>query len=66
MFSSLFPKVIRNLDIANDIWQKWFITDECEKVFPAVYLKRITPFQKVLITQVFRPDRLQSELSNFV
>jgi len=50
MFSSLFPKVIRNLDIANDIWQKWFITDECEKVFPAVYLKRITPFQKVLIT----------------
>jgi dynein heavy chain 2 len=44
-------------------WQRFSTSLEAEKDFPAV--RGVTPFQRVLVVQALRPDRLQSALLQF-
>ena len=58
------PRVVANFELSNDAkWSKWSSSLEPEKCFPS--LRNITPFQRVLLIQALRPDRLQSALVQF-
>lgn len=63
---SSFPSLVQSVRLDDgQLWQQWARELKCEEHFPKVNV-RITPFQQVLITQAFRPDRLNSVLHNFV
>lgn len=47
-------------------WIHWIRSSECEREFPAPILSRTSSFQRLLIVQVFRPDRLFSAQTQFV
>jgi dynein heavy chain 2 len=58
------PHLINSLDLDNTSkWTRFSTSLEAERDFPS--LKGITAFQKVLIIQIFRPDRLQSAILQF-
>lgn len=58
------PHLLHSLELDNtNKWQRFASSLEAERDIPA--LKGISPFQKVLIVQAFRPDRLQSALMQF-
>ena len=38
----------------------------CEKQFPSFARNKLSAFQKVLLVQVFRPDRVESAINIFV
>ena len=62
-FSAIFKPLISRLGIDTDMkWKKWFGSQDCENQFPA----DVTPFQKVILTKMFREDRLETTLMNFV
>jgi len=66
-YASIFGRLVKELQFENDsLWVPWYQTVECEKNFPANVRGKISPFQRVLITQIFRPDRVESALVNFV
>jgi dynein heavy chain 2 len=58
------PHLIHSLELENiSKWNKFATSGEAEKDIPA--LRGVSPFQRVLIVQAFRPDRLQSALLLF-
>jgi dynein heavy chain 2 len=62
-FSAIFKELIRSIDLdTNTQWKKWFERQDCENHWP----QKLSEFQKVLLTKVFREDRLESCLTNFV
>jgi dynein heavy chain 2 len=62
-FSAIFKKLVSEACIDTDMkWKKWFGIQECESNFP----QGISEFQKVIITKLFREDRVESSLVNFV
>lgn len=66
-FASLFPKLIRALQLENqDMWMGFAASAECEKEFPSSVKTQITPFQRLLVVKTFRPDRLESAMDSFV
>ncbi len=67
LFTSTFPRLTQTLGFKDaDMWTRWGKSPECDKDFPPTVASNVTPFQKVLVVQTLRPDRLQSALSNFV
>lgn len=61
------PRLIERASLDSpDLWTRWSRSPECETEFPAKVNKSITPFQKVLLVQAFRPDRLYSAIQGFV
>lgn len=44
-------------------WKRWATSPECERDFPTI--RTLTQFQRVLLVQALRPDRLQSALHQF-
>ena len=66
MLKTNFPTLCNTLDLkSSDTWSKFARSSQCEKEFPPGILKRITPFQQLLVIQAFRPDRLQSAMEQF-
>jgi dynein heavy chain 2 len=58
------PHLVNSLELENaPKWQRFASSAEAEKDIPA--LRGVSPFQRVLIVQAFRPDRLQSALLQF-
>ena len=58
------PHLIHQLELeSNGKWQRFASSVEAERDFPS--LKGISSFQKVLVVQAFRPDRLQSAIVFF-
>ena len=65
--SSNFPTLYSNLDLSNtNLWAGFSRSSQCERDFPPTVLKRITPFQQVLVVQALQPDRLQCSMELFV
>lgn len=61
-----FPTLYNTLDLKNnDTWSRFARSSQCEKEFPPIVLKKITPFQQLLVIQALRPDRLQSAMEQF-
>jgi dynein heavy chain 2 len=64
LLSEQLPHLINSLELENGSkWQRFATSPEAERDLPA--LKAVTQFQRVLIIQVFRPDRLQSAILQF-
>ena len=61
-----FPTLYNNLDLGNtESWTTFSRSSHCDREIPPNVLKRITPFQQVLVIQTLRPDRLQSAMEHF-
>ena len=65
-FASTFPGIVQSFQFNSAEWATWASNAECEKTFPPAFKSKASAFQKVLVIQVFRPDRLESELTQFV
>ena len=48
------------------LWQIVIKSNQPEKEFPAQISQKLSVFLKLLLIQVFRPDRLESAMNNFV
>lgn len=61
-----FPRVDEAWQLPKDaLWQPWATSDKCEESFdPSIY-SRMSSFQRVLLIQAVRPDRLESALTQF-
>jgi dynein heavy chain 2 len=46
-------------------WSGFSHNGECENSFPVQLDRKLSPFQKVLVVQAVRPDRLHSALVHF-
>ena len=68
LLETTFPRFVSGLNLSDkSLWGKWSRSQECEKDFPRKLNKnKLTPFQKILLTQALRPDRLQSQMNQFV
>jgi len=61
-----FPTLYNNLDLGNtESWTTFSRSSHCDREIPPNVLKRITPFQQVLVIQTLRPDCLQSAMEQF-
>ncbi len=58
------PELFSNLRFDDPSWSKWNSINECETKFPQD--KELTAFQRLLVIQSFRPDRLESAMRSFV
>jgi len=64
LLSEQLPHLITSLELENSAkWQRFATSLEAERDLPS--LRGVTPFQRVLIVQAFRPDRLQSAILQF-
>lgn len=60
------PEVYNNLQLHETaIWNNFMMINECETQFPK-YCDKLTSFQKVLLVQALRPDRLYSTILQFI
>jgi dynein heavy chain 2 len=50
----------------DNLWASWASSDKCEEAFEGSVFSRMSAFQRVLLTQAVRPDRLESTLTLFV
>ena len=57
---------LANLPFADPQWERWAKSDRCEVDFPSNLPGTTTPFQKILLIQALRPERLQPALVIFV
>ncbi|GBG24746.1 Cytoplasmic dynein 2 heavy chain 1 [Hondaea fermentalgiana] len=57
------PRV--SIDLHADAWARWGRHAECERVFPREDGVALSAFQKVLVTQALRPDRLEAAMTHF-
>ncbi|KAK3283536.1 hypothetical protein CYMTET_8768 [Cymbomonas tetramitiformis] len=65
--STALPSLMNDLDISNgDIWRQWLQNPNCETKFPEKVSGRVNSFHQLLVTQAFRPDRLESAMSTFI
>ncbi|KAE9420714.1 hypothetical protein Angca_008064, partial [Angiostrongylus cantonensis] len=61
------PTLFHNLQLSDQgTWSDFSRTVDCENSMPPAIEQKITPFQKVLVIQATRPDRLYSAIQNFV
>lgn len=64
LLTEQLPHLVNSLELENSAkWQRFATSLEAERDLPV--LRGVTPFQKVLIVQAFRPDRLQSAILQF-
>lgn len=63
---SSFPSLYQLLDLSNaEKWSLFQKSSQCEKEIPSSVTKSLTYFQKILLIQALRPDRLQSIMEQF-
>jgi dynein heavy chain 2 len=63
---SAFPRIDETWQVSKDaIWQAWAASDKCEEAWDNSIYSRMTSFQRVLMVQAVRPDRLESALTQF-
>ena len=64
LLTEQLPHLINSIELENTAkWQRFSTSLEAEKDLPS--LRGVSPFQKVLIVQTLRPDRLQSAILQF-
>jgi dynein heavy chain 2 len=68
LFSQAFPALVRQAQLANEsLWARWLTDQRPEVNFPSISNeKALNSFQKLLIIKIFRPDRLQTAMNNYV
>jgi dynein heavy chain 2 len=67
MYANTFGMMLNSLHIDNEgLWGGFAQSDQAEVEFPDQIANKISPFQKLILIQVFRPDRLESAMQQFV
>ena len=64
-FCSALPKVAKAIKWSDDGFNAWNKCEDPEKSMPAA-CQKLTRFQKLLVILVFRPEKVQKSLINFV
>uniref|UniRef100_A0A7E4URM5 Cytoplasmic dynein 2 heavy chain 1 n=1 Tax=Panagrellus redivivus TaxID=6233 RepID=A0A7E4URM5_PANRE len=60
------PTLFHNLSLADKgTWSEFNQAPDCESRFPSSIDSKLTAFQKVLVVQALRPDRLYSAMTKF-
>ncbi|XP_047109239.1 cytoplasmic dynein 2 heavy chain 1 [Schistocerca piceifrons] len=63
---TVLPKFWEELHLEDHaLWSAYYHSIECETNLPSKVVKKISPFQRVLVMQALRPDRLLSAMSLF-
>jgi dynein heavy chain 2 len=66
LLRSAFPRIDETWQLAKDaLWSPWVASDKCEEAFDSSVYSRMSSFQRVLLIQAVRPDRLESALTQF-
>lgn len=66
LLRSAFPRIDESWQLAKDaIWTPWVASDKCEESWDNSVYSRMSSFQRVLMIQAVRPDRLESALTQF-
>ena len=61
-----FPRIDELWQLQKDaLWSPWVSSDKCEEAFDGSVYSRMSAFQRVLLIQALRPDRLESALTQF-
>jgi dynein heavy chain 2 len=61
-----FPAIDGKWQLNKDsLWQAWSVSDKCEEEFDGSVFAKMSSFQRVLLIQAVRPDRLESALTQF-
>ena len=67
MFANTFGMLVNSIGLDNDqVWGPFAQSETAEQEFPQQIASKVTPFQKLIIVQEFRPDRLESAQGLFV
>mmetsp|Transcript_41826 Transcript_41826/g.82044 ORF Transcript_41826/g.82044 Transcript_41826/m.82044 type:complete len:4055 (+) Transcript_41826:307-12471(+) len=65
-FAATFPDLVNQLRLRDSgIWNRWANSAACENEFPN-FGDAVSLFQALLVTMVFRPDRLQSAINVYI
>ncbi|CAG2066588.1 unnamed protein product, partial [Timema podura] len=66
VLKSALPELYSQLNLDDKTtWSNFSTAGDCEEHFPVQLSHKLTPFQRVLIVQALRPDRLHSSLLHF-
>nr|CAD7430089.1 unnamed protein product [Timema monikensis] len=66
VLKSALPELYSQLNLDDkSTWSNFSTAGDCEEHFPVQLSHKLTPFQRVLIVQALRPDRLHSSLLHF-
>jgi len=61
-----FPRIDEVWQLGKEaLWAPWASSDKCEEAFDGSIYSRMSSFQRVLLIQAVRPDRLESSLTQF-
>jgi dynein heavy chain 2 len=61
-----FSTLYRNLQLDDaGTWNEFMRTTQCESSFPSAVDTKLTPFQKLIVIQALRPDRLYAAINQF-
>lgn len=66
LFGSTFPSLLGQLNLSDASWERWARSPIAEREWPSALSRSVTAFQRVLIIQTLRPDRLVTALQQFV
>jgi dynein heavy chain 2 len=66
--ASNFAALISRLNLHDHtVWNNWAKSARCEQEFPSMAIGNgVSPFQRLLLVQALRPDRLQSAIQMYV
>jgi dynein heavy chain 2 len=66
LLRSAFPRIDESWQLTKEgIWAPWVASDKCEEAWDNSIYSRMSAFQRVLMVQAIRPDRLESALTQF-
>ncbi|RHY58768.1 hypothetical protein DYB34_000770 [Aphanomyces astaci] len=67
LFVDTFPKLAAQVKFdSSDVWLRWSKAIDCEVAFHPKVDKALSAFQRVVLVQALRPDRLQTAIHNFI
>jgi len=67
LMAQVFPMLVRKCRFSDaGLWTRWAISSQAEAEFPSALLRELTPFQRLMVVQTLRPDRLVSAMQLFV
>ncbi|KAK3929891.1 Cytoplasmic dynein 2 heavy chain 1 [Frankliniella fusca] len=66
LLQNALPEFYADLKLEDEsAWNNFMLSENCEQILPSHVSGKITAFQRVLLVQTLRPDRLHSALMSF-
>lgn len=66
LLSLAFPTFYAKLSLSDQsVWEEFISSTECEEHLPQSVREQITNFEKMMLIQTLRPDRLHTVMSDF-